>query len=182
MTSFKEYLIAAVFSGFSSAFVDAVTNLIVLELFSLNSKVYMQIAHSAFTFGTIFGPLLVGPFLSKSNSTIPSNTTDVYPITTTLKPFTTTPSGHNDTTTTIDSLTTTINSTISDTIFELDSVDLLSVNESDNFPTRIYIPYSIISGLLILSAILMMTFQVIRVNSCCLFCCYWTTPRIVLDV
>lgn len=51
MTSFTQYLCGAVFSGFSSAFIDSVTNLVVLELWSLNSKVYMQIAHGAFTVG-----------------------------------------------------------------------------------------------------------------------------------
>lgn len=55
MSSFKQYLTGCIILGFSSAFVDSVTNLVVLEIFSLNSKVYMQIAHGAFTVGTIFG-------------------------------------------------------------------------------------------------------------------------------
>ena len=161
MTSFKQYLVAAVFNGLSSAFVDSVTNLVVLELFSLNSKVYMQIAHSAFTVGTIFGPLIVGPYLSKSNNSTPSNHTDWS--TTTLKPFTITPLPNDTTTTSIPS-STTINNTINDLENSL-ALPLSFDDESNNFVSNIYIPYSIISFLLILSAILMIISQIVYVSA-----------------
>jgi len=159
MTSIKQYLFAISIAGFSSAFVDSVTNLVVLELFSLNSKVYMQMAHGAFTIGTIFGPLLVGPFLSQTpdNSTIPSTTTTTTTTTTTLKP--TTLPDHNETTT-VHSLITSINNTIND---KIESEPLTSLEyEGGEFESRIYIPYSIVSTLLLIAAIAMITLQILH--------------------
>lgn len=156
MTSFTQYLVGAIISGLSSAFVDSVTNLIVLELFSLNSKIYMQIAHTSFTFGTIFGPLLVGPFLDK-NSTIPSNSTDsnYTGSTTTLEQISTTP------------LPTDLNETT--TINKIQGLSYMNykngTNDNHEFNTRIYIPYLIISFLLMLSAISMVISQIVYVSN-----------------
>lgn len=51
LSSFTGLLVNNMIAGFFIAIIEAVVNLTVLELFSLNSKIYMQMAHGCFTVG-----------------------------------------------------------------------------------------------------------------------------------
>lgn len=135
MGNFSGYLVNNIFAGFVVAFIEAAVNLTILELFSLNSKIYMQIGHGCFTVGTIFGGALSGPFLSKSDDHTDNSTT------------TETPSE---------------SSTTSLSTFELNEWSEIAGKVDDS---RIRIPYLLVSFVLILAAIWLIVSQILRVSS-----------------